>query len=401
MKAAWEEFHGLCQSGKVKAAWAVENSLAEAVMKMSFGNRIGFQAGMEDVSWYLPQVGGIVAELAEDVNLPHARRIGETTEVPMIALPGEAVSIDELLTLNDAVLEPVYPTKAGTTETVAPIAWDKRSVAVCKHKVAHPKAVIPVFPGTNCEYDTARACVRAGIDPEIVVVRNLTTDFLTQSAQALEQAIRAAQMVVIPGGFSGGDEPEGSGKFIASFLRSPALADAIMDLLKNRDGLMLGICNGFQALVKLGLVPYGEIRDMDETCPTLTYNLIGRHQSSYVTTRVASVNSPWMLKSQVGDLHTIPISHGEGRFVAPQSALESLIANGQVATQYVDAAGQPTMDIAFNPNGSISAIEGIFSPDGRVMGKMGHLERRGQYVGVNIPGSKHQPLFESGAEYFK
>ena len=398
MKAAWEEFHGLCQSGKVKAAWAVENSLAEAVMKMSFGNRIGFQAGMEDVSWYLPQVGGIVAE---DVNLPHARRIGETTEVPMIALPGEAVSIDELLTLNDAVLEPVYPTKAGTTETVAPIAWDKRSVAVCKHKVAHPKAVIPVFPGTNCEYDTARACVRAGIDPEIVVVRNLTTDFLTQSAQALEQAIRAAQMVVIPGGFSGGDEPEGSGKFIASFLRSPALADAIMDLLKNRDGLMLGICNGFQALVKLGLVPYGEIRDMDETCPTLTYNLIGRHQSSYVTTRVASVNSPWMLKSQVGDLHTIPISHGEGRFVAPQSALESLIANGQVATQYVDAAGQPTMDIAFNPNGSIMSIEGIFSPDGRVFGKMGHSERRGPYVGVNIPGDKHQPLFESGAAYFR
>ena len=370
-------------------------------MKMSFGNRIGFQAGMEDVSWYLSQVGGIVAELAEDVNLPHARRIGETTEVPMIALPGEAVSIDELLTLNDAVLEPVYPTKAGTAETVAPISWDKRSIAVCKHKAAHPKAVIPVFPGTNCEYDTARACIRAGIDPEIVVVRNLTTDFLTQSAQALERAIRSAQMVVIPGGFSGGDEPEGSGKFIASFLRSPALADAIMDLLKHRDGLMLGICNGFQALVKLGLVPYGEIRDMDETCPTLTYNLIGRHQSSYVTTRVASVNSPWMLKSQVGDLHTIPISHGEGRFVAPQSALESLIANGQVATQYVDAAGQPTMDIAFNPNGSIAAIEGIFSPDGRVMGKMGHLERRGQYVGVNIPGNKHQPLFESGAEYFK
>ena len=400
-KSSWEQFHALCQAGKVKAAWAVENSLAEAVMKMSFGNRIGFQAGMEDISWYLSQVGGIVAELAEDVNLPHARRIGETTEVPMIALPGEAVSIDELLTLNAAVLEPVYPTKAGTAETVAPISWDKRSIAVCKHKAAHPKAVIPVFPGTNCEYDTARACIRAGIDPEIVVVRNLTTDFLTQSAQALERAIRSAQMVVIPGGFSGGDEPEGSGKFIASFLRSPALADAIMDLLKHRDGLMLGICNGFQALVKLGLVPYGEIRDMDETCPTLTYNLIGRHQSSYVTTRVASVNSPWMLKSQVGDLHTIPISHGEGRFVAPKAALESLIANGQVATQYVDAAGQPTMDIAFNPNGSIAAIEGIFSPDGRVMGKMGHLERRGQYVGVNIPGNKHQPLFESGAEYFK
>lgn len=317
-KSSWEQFHALCQAGKVKAAWAVENSLAEAVMKMSFGNRIGFQAGMEDVSWYLSQVGGIVAELAEDVNLPHARRIGETTEVPMIALPGEAVSIDELLTLNDAVLEPVYPTKAGTAETVAPISWDKRSIAVCKHKAAHPKAVIPVFPGTNCEYDTARACIRAGIDPEIVVVRNLTTDFLTQSAQALERAIRSAQMVVIPGGFSGGDEPDGSAKFICSFLRNGRLTDAVHDLLKRRDGLMLGICNGFQALVKLGLVPYGEIRDMDETCPTLTYNLIGRHQSSYVTTRVASVNSPWMLKSQVGDLHTIPISHGEGRFVGPQ-----------------------------------------------------------------------------------
>ena len=224
---------------------------------------------------------------------------------------------------------------------------------------------------------------------------------LTQSAQALEKAIRSAQMVVLPGGFSGGDEPEGSGKFIASFLRSPALADAIMDLLKNRDGLMLGICNGFQALVKLGLLPYGEIRDMDDQCPTLTYNLIGRHQSSYVTTRVASVQSPWMLKSQVGDLHTIPISHGEGRFVAPQPVIAGLIARGQVATQYVDQAGQPTMDIASNPNGSMEAIEGIFSPDGRIFGKMGHLERRGEFVARNIPGSKHQPLFESGAEYFR
>ena len=208
-------------------------------------------------------------------------------------------------------------------------------------------------------------------------------------------------MVVLPGGFSGGDEPEGSGKFIASFLRSPALTDAIHDLLKNRDGLMLGICNGFQALVKLGLVPFGEIREMDDSCPTLTYNLIGRHQSRYVTTRVASVNSPWMIKSNVGDLHTIPISHGEGRFVAPQPVIAGLIARGQVATQYVDQAGQPTMDIASNPNGSMEAIEGIFSPDGRIFGKMGHLERRGEFVARNIPGNKHQPLFESGAEYFR
>ena len=401
LKAAWEEFHALCQTGKVKAAWAVENGLAEAVMKMSFGNRIGFQAGMEDVDWYTAMPGALVAELTEEVNSAYAKRIGETTEAPFVALPGEAVSIEELQKLNDEVLEQVYPTKAGTSEKVEPISWDKRSIAVCKHKVAHPKAVIPVFPGTNCEYDTAKACVRAGIDPEIVVIRNLTTDFLTQSAQALEKAIRSAQMVVLPGGFSGGDEPEGSGKFIASFLRSPALSEAIMDLLKNRDGLMLGICNGFQALVKLGLVPYGEIRDMDGSCPTLTYNLIGRHQSSYVTTRVASVQSPWMLKSQVGDLHTVPISHGEGRFVAPAQVIADLIAHGQIATQYVDLEGQPTMDIAFNPNGSMEAIEGIFSPDGRVFGKMGHLERRGDFVAVNIWGNKHQPLFESGAEYFK
>jgi len=400
-KAAWEAFYDLHMAGKVKAAWAVENGVAEAVVKMSFGNRIGFQAGMEDVAWYAADPGAIVAEMSEEINCEYALRIGETTEVPFIALPGEAVSIEELLKLNEDVLEKVYATQAGTKDPVATVACDKRAPIVCKNKIARPKAVIPVFPGTNCEYDTARSCERAGIEPEIVVVRNLTTDFLAQSAKALEQSIRSAQMVILPGGFSGGDEPEGSGKFIASFLRSPALTDAIMDLLKNRDGLMLGICNGFQALVKLGLVPYGEICPMDDNCPTLTYNLIGRHQSRYVTTRVASVQSPWMLKSNVGDLHTIPISHGEGRFVGPQAVIDSLIANGQVATQYVDHAGNPTMDIAHNPNGSMQAIEGIFSPDGRVFGKMGHLERRGQFVGVNIPGNKHQPLFESGAEYFK
>ena len=208
-------------------------------------------------------------------------------------------------------------------------------------------------------------------------------------------------MVVLPGGFSGGDEPDGSAKFICSFFRNPRLTDAVHDLLKNRDGLMLGICNGFQALVKLGLVPYGEIRPMDEHCATLTYNTIGRHQSRYVTTRVASVNSPWMLKSQVGDLHAIPVSHGEGRFVAPQGLLDELVAKGQVATQYVGPDGLPAMDIDVNPNGSLLAIEGIFSPDGRVFGKMGHSERYGDFVAKNIPGDKHQPLFESGAAYFK
>ena len=399
----WSRFHNLCQKGLVRSAYAVESCAAEAVMKMAFGNGIGFQAaaavhGAE--MWYAPMPGWIVAEV--DTDLARTVLLGFTTDIASIDLGGgDSASIEALLKLNEGVLEQVYPTKAGTTEAVEAISWDKRSIAVCRHKVARPKAVIPVFPGTNCEYDTAQACLRAGIEPEIIVIRNLSTDLLAQSAQALEKSIRSAQMVVLPGGFSGGDEPDGSGKFIASFLRSPALSDAVMDLLRNRDGLMLGICNGFQALVKLGLVPFGEIRDMDENCPTLTYNLIGRHQSSYVTTRVASVNSPWMLNSQVGDLHTIPISHGEGRFVAPAQVIADLIAHGQVATQYVDQSGQPAMDIDANPNGSMEAIEGIFSPDGRVFGKMGHLERRGPFVGVNIPGEKHQPLFESGAAYFR
>ncbi|OUQ21639.1 phosphoribosylformylglycinamidine synthase [Flavonifractor sp. An135] len=398
VKAGWEQFHALCEAGKVKAAWAVENGLAEAVTKMSFGNTIGFTA-CGDRDWFAVMPGAIVAELTGDCDC--GERIGTTTAEPVITLGQDTAPIAELLALNEAVLEDVYPNRTADSGAVEAVSWDKRSPAVCKHKVATPKVVIPVFPGTNCEYDSARACRRAGLDPEIVVVRNLSSAALEESAQALEGAIRGAQMVFIPGGFSGGDEPEGSAKFIASFLRNPRLTDAIHDLLKNRDGLMLGVCNGFQALIKLGLVPYGEIRDMDENCPTLTFNNIGRHQSRYVTTRVASVNSPWMLKSQVGDLHAIPISHGEGRFVAPQSVLEDLIAHGQVATQYVDLEGKPSMDIDVNPNGSLWAIEGIFSPDGRVFGKMGHSERRGPCVAVNIPGEKHQPLLESGALYFK
>ena len=404
LKTAWDSFHQLCRQGKVKAAWAVEaGGVAEAVMKMSFGNSIGFQADVDAAApWYGPCSGAIVFELEGEEFLPGmAWRIGTTTQEPVITIGEDTASVAELLERNEGVLEQVYPTRAGKTEKVEAISCGERAPIVCQSRTARPRAVIPVFPGTNCEYDTAQACLRAGIQPEIVVVRNLSTDLLAQSAQALEEAIRRSQMVVLPGGFSGGDEPDGSGKFIASFLRSPALSDAVMDLLKNRDGLMLGICNGFQALIKLGLVPYGEIRPMDDQCPTLTYNLIGRHQSRYVTTRVASVRSPWMLKSQVGDLHAIPISHGEGRFVASDEMVRRLIQNGQVATQYVDGAGVPSLDIDVNPNGSIMSIEGIFSPDGRVFGKMGHSERYGDFVGRNIPGDKHQPLFESGAEYFK
>ena len=398
-KSAWNTFHALHQAGKVEAAWAVENGLGEAVMNMAFGNSIGFTSVDTDLDWDAPMPGAIVAQLTEECE--GGLLIGHTTAEAVINVNGDSAPIDELLSLNESVLEDVYPTRAGKAAPVEAISWDKRSPAVCKSKIARPRVVIPVFPGTNCEYDSVRACLRSGMDAETINIRNLTADDLLQSTAALESAIRKAQIIFIPGGFSGGDEPDGSAKFICSFFRNRAITDAVHDLLKNRDGLMLGICNGFQALVKLGLVPYGEIRDMDENCPTLTYNLIGRHQSRYVTTRVASVNSPWMLKSNVGDLHAIPISHGEGRFVAPQSVLDQLIAGGQVATQYVDQSGVPSMDIDANPNGSLYAIEGIFSPDGRVFGKMGHSERRGDYVALNIPGNKYQPLFESGAEYFK
>ena len=317
-------------------------------------------------------------------------------------MAGVTLSVAALAEKWEATLEGVYPTHASEKPAEIPnLDYDRRLLTVVKNRVAHPKAVIPVFPGTNCEYDTANACIRAGIDPEILVIRNLTTDLLNQSAQALETAISQAQMIVLPGGFSGGDEPEGSGKFIASFFRNPRIKDAVHEMLKQRDGLMLGICNGFQALIKLGLVPYGEIRDMDDSCPTLTFNLIGRHQSRYATTRVASVKSPWLSSCNVGDLHSIAFSHGEGRFVAPQNVIDDLIKNGQVAFQYTDLNGDPSMDIAWNPNGSMCAIEGITSPDGRVLGKMGHTERYSPFVGKNIYGEKYQPLFANGVKYFK
>ena len=397
-KKAWEQFHALCLAGKVKAARVLEpGGVKEAAMQMAFGNHIGFT---QEEGFAGPACQGMI--LAEcDGPVEGAVLAGRTTAEPVLTFGADAATIDELLTLNEGVLEDVYPTRTAETGAVEAISWDTRSPAVCKSKIARPRVVIPVFPGTNCEYDSVRACLRAGMDAETVNIRNLTADDLLQSTVELEGAIRKAQIVFIPGGFSGGDEPDGSAKFICSFFRNSRITDAVHDLLKNRDGLMLGICNGFQALIKLGLVPYGEIRDMDDKCPTLTYNTIGRHQSRYVTTRVASVNSPWMLKSNVGDLHAIPISHGEGRFVAPQAVLEDLIAHGQVATQYVDGSGVPSMDMEVNPNGSLLAIEGIFSPDGRVFGKMGHSERRGDHVARNIPGEKYQPLFDSGAEYFK
>ncbi len=403
MRKMWADYRALAQSGKVCAAWAVSaGGAADGLMKMSFGNKIGFAAenGIDVDSLFVPAYGSIVAELTEDAAF--GTRLGVTTDDASLTIAGERMELDKLCQTWENTMEQVYPTKAPAREQTA-IAYtcDVRPAHAPAVKVARPKAVIPVFPGTNCEYDTANACLRAGIDPKVVVIRNLTTDLLLQSEQEVAAAIAEAQMVILPGGFSGGDEPEGSGKFIASFFRNDRIRDSVHDLLRNRDGLMLGICNGFQALIKLGLVPYGEIRDLTENDPTLTFNLIGRHQSRYVQTRVASVKSPWMLLSQPGQVYTVPISHGEGRLVAPQSVLDSLIANGQIATQYVDLEGNPTMDVAFNPNGSNCAIEGIFSPDGRVFGKMGHSERRNPGVARNIYGDLDMPLFESGALYFK
>ena len=399
-RAAWDAFHALAQAGKVAAAWAAEDGLADAVMKMSFGNRIGFRSAGNSVNWYGPAPAVIVAELTEDVDLPWARPIGVTTEEPAVTIGEDSAAIDALLSLNESVLEEVYPTRTAGSGAVEPIVWTKGAPKVLGRGVARPKVVIPVFPGTNCEVDSQRSCLAAGLEAETVVIRNLTAGHLTASAQELERAVRQAQIVFLPGGFSGGDEPDGSAKFIVSLFRSPRLTEAVRDLLQNRDGLMLGICNGFQALIKLGLVPFGDIVATDETCPTLTYNAIGRHQSAIVRTRVCSSLSPWLLETEPGEIYSVPVSHGEGRFVASEETLARLRQNGQIATQYVDLDGAPTMDAAFNPNGSVWAIEGVTSPDGRILGKMGHSERVGPSLYRNVPGRYDMGLFRSAARYF-
>ncbi len=401
-KAAWEAFHALAQQGEVKAAWAIEESAAEAVMKMSFGNRVGFKSNAEMTGelWHIPFYGAIVAELSRDIDCAWARCVGFTTAEPVIDLGTDSAPIDELLALNEAVLEKVFPTQAAAPGGAPALRWEGSAPAVLPKGIARPRVTIPVFPGTNCEYDSARACLRAGLEPEIVVVRNLSPAVLEDSARELEAAIRRSQIVFLPGGFSGGDEPEGSGKFIASLLRNPALSAAVTELLEQRDGLMLGICNGFQALIKLGLVPFGKIVRTDADCPTLTYNTIGRHQSSIVRTRVCSKLSPWLLEAELGGVYSVPVSHGEGRFIAPEAVLKELAERGQIATQYVDLAGAPGMDTACNPNGSLWAVEGITSPDGRVLGKMGHSERTGPGLYRNVPGNYEIGLFCSAKKYF-
>ncbi|WP_295856969.1 phosphoribosylformylglycinamidine synthase [uncultured Oscillibacter sp.] len=400
--AAWDRLRALAREGRVAAAWAVENGLAEAVMKMSFGNEIGFTADeeAENLDWYAPMPGAIAAELTGPV--PDTLLLGTTTAEAQIALGGDCVSVAELRRINDGVLEDVYPTgpAGGRTDafTFSCAAADRAAPAV---KTARPRALIPVFPGTNCEYDTQRALLAAGAEAQPFVVRNLTADDVARSVEEFSAAAAQAQMIVIPGGFSGGDEPDGSAKLITAFFRSPAVREQVTALLDRRDGLMLGICNGFQALVKLGLVPFGRIVDTDESCPTLTYNVIGRHQSRLVRVRIASNKSPWLAAVNPGQIFTVPISHGEGRFLAAEEQVRRLAENGQIASQYVDAEGLPSMDTAFNPNGSVCAVEGVTSPDGRVFGRMGHVERTGGALYRNVPGEYDQALFASAVQYFR
>jgi len=411
LKENFARVTSLIHSGRVLAGQTVGmGGVAAALSKMSFGNRIGL--ALENVvdvrSLFTPDYGSIVLEIGKEVDLSEAfgpvefKVLGRTTGGPVITLNGAGINIEEAFVAWEKPLEKVFPTKTPViSDQPVEVRYERRNSAKPRVTVARPRIFMPVFPGTNCEYDTGKAFEKAGGIVDTLVVRNLSAAEIEHSIEAMVKGIDQAQIVMIPGGFSGGDEPDGSGKFIAAAFRNPKVKEAVMNLLKHRDGLMLGICNGFQALIKLGLVPYGEIVDITENCPTLTFNTIGRHASCMVRTKVVSTLSPWFNNVGTGDIHTIAISHGEGRFVAGVEQVEQMIQNGQVATQYVDIKGDPTYDIAYNPNGSVHAIEGITSPDGRVLGKMGHSERTGTNVSKNVPGSKDQGIFEAGVRYFQ
>ena len=408
-----EKIAALTSARKVLSAATVRaGGVAAAVTKMCLGNGIGFcfdaAPGADEL--FLPDYGTILLEIPENTDvdvaeaLAHtgAYALGYTMEQPNIVCGGVIFNLAEAENVLRQPLERMFPTKVGGTPVAIPQAPDYTrggNYSACL-RYAKPRVFIPVFPGTNCEYDSARAFERAGAKAETLIIRNLTPQAVAETVDALVKGIRNAQIVMLPGGFSGGDEPDGSGKFIAAMFRNPRIRDGVMELLTNRDGLMLGICNGFQALIKLGLVPYGDIRPLKQNSPTLTFNTIGRHVSCMVRTKVVSNLSPWLAGVPVGSVQTIPVSHGEGRFYADKEILSRLRLRGQIATQYVDAAGNPSMDVAFNPNGSVYAIEGITSPDGRVFGKMGHSERIGENIGVNVPGEKDQQLFASGVEYY-
>lgn len=404
VRATFDKVEAMIAAGRIRAGWVIDyGGVAEGIAKMCFGNGIGFtfDRQLTDAELFQPCCGGFLLELCGDAE-DGEDVIGSTSEKPEIVCPKFTLQLDKLLNVWEKKLEPVFPCRIKTTtEVPEKLSYPRKTTLSASVKSAQPRVLIPVFPGTNCEYDTARVFERAGARPQTFIVRNLSAAAMEDSITTFAAMVRQAQIIMIPGGFSGGDEPEGSGKFITAFFRNPRIKDAVHDLLKNRDGLMLGICNGFQALVKLGLVPFGEIMDMTDVSPTLTFNTIARHQSMLVRTRIASNKSPWLYGTEVDDVHTVAISHGEGRFVAPPELLADMAKNGQIATQYVDMDGNPTMDIHFNPNTSMMAIEGITSPDGRVLGKMGHSERIGQNLYQNVPGEKDQKIFESGVAYFK
>lgn len=413
---------------------------AEALFKMALGNQLGVRLN-NDINLdalFEPAYGSFIVELAEGAEVPQSTEqvdvevIGTTTATYEFAAAGETVDLGEVQDVWESAMEEIFPYRShgvdnqnGLSQAVAETvqttanglptptpARDETAAETISYRKgrkafyignplkAKPRVLIPVFPGNNCEYDAAAAFEAAGADPHTLIVNNLSPEAVAESSRRLAEEIAASQIVMIPGGFSGGDEPDGSAKFITAFFRAPAVADAVRDLLGNCDGLMLGICNGFQALIKLGLVPYGDIVEPSENQPTLTFNTIGRHQSRLVRTRVSSNLSPWMAGSEVGDVYTIPISHGEGRFVATPEQIRQLADNGQIAAQYVDENGNASMDLADNPNGSMDAVEALTSPDGRVLGKMGHSERRGDGLYLNVPGREFQPIFEAGVRYF-
>ena len=399
------------RGGLVKAAYALEGKgIAQAAAKMAFGNKLGvaFEEKEAVSTYFEPAYGNLLLEVdAADVEKVAAlgldyKVVGTVTEKAEFTYGNESVSMEEAIASWTQTLEKVFPTRSGVEDKkITTGLYDAKEIYVCKHKVAKPKVFIPVFPGTNCEYDTMKSFVAAGAETESIVFKNMTESDIKDSVDAFERAINESQILMFSGGFSAGDEPDGSAKFITSVFRNERIKEAVHRLLQERDGLALGICNGFQALVKLGLVPYGEIKTQKDDSPTLTTNSIGRHISKSVYTKVVTNKSPWLRKATLGGVYAVPASHGEGRFVASKEWIDKLFENGQVATQYVDVNGNPTMDEDFNPNGSYYAIEGITSPDGRVLGKMAHSERRGDGVALNICGDQNQLIFESGVEYFK
>ena len=393
------------KNGTVLSASVVrEGGSASAVCRMAFGNKTGFTfaQNLDSKDLFAPLQGSFVLELADE-NAFDGVVLGTTNDNSVFIIDGTVYTCDDLIKAWAGKLEKVFPTDSGKQAKMyedVPL-YKERSIFVAKNKVAKPRVFIPAFPGTNCEVDSARAFEKAGADVSVLVVNNLSSAAINETIDKMAKEIEQSQIIMLPGGFSGGDEPEGSGKFIATTFRNPKISEAVQKLLNCRDGLMLGICNGFQALIKLGLVPYGEIKTINEDDPTLTFNTIGRHISSMAYTRVTSVKSPWLSSVNAGDMFAVPISHGEGRFVANEDVMKKLIENGQVATQYVNLDGEVVADMPFNPNGSVCAVEGITSPDGRVLGKMGHCERKGDNLYKNVPFEKDMLLFESGVKYFK